>query len=210
VRQPCKHAWMKTLGSNKTLIQFRFEPVQEFPGQGYVGSRVGGLARCKAFRLVFGEHVNFRRGVAPAQLETTSGSRIRWDHRLRPSSCRSPTTAPTATFRRGALSESAPRTQRLGSLQSGCALPTMEHSYSGSGWSARLRAGPSRWSARRRPWPALSLTRLSPGFAAAAGTLSSMREREVPPAYGRPSRERLDGLEGGGDVPGRRRRAPRR
>src|SRR5256885_6487013 len=122
---------MKTLGSNKPLIQVRFEPVQEFPGQAYVGSRVGGLARCKTFRLIFGEHVDFRSGVAPPQLETTSWSRIRWDHRLRPSSCRSPTAAPTATFPRGALSGSAPRTQRLGSLQSGCALPTMEHPYSG-------------------------------------------------------------------------------
>ena len=54
VRQPPKHAGVKPLRAGEPVIELRFEPVQQFPGQGDVGLRIAAPSRNKAFRLVRG------------------------------------------------------------------------------------------------------------------------------------------------------------
>ena len=40
VRQPPEHAGVEPLGADQPVIELRFEPVEQLPGQGDVGSRV--------------------------------------------------------------------------------------------------------------------------------------------------------------------------
>src|SRR5205807_8903674 len=87
---------MDLLRTGKSVIQLRFEPVQQFPGQGDVGLRVAGPVGYKPPRLLLGEHADIRGGVAPLQFETPPRRGLRRDHRLQPSSCRSPTSGPSA------------------------------------------------------------------------------------------------------------------
>ena len=44
-RQPPKHARVEPLRADEPVIELRFEPVQQFPGQGDVGLRIAGPAR---------------------------------------------------------------------------------------------------------------------------------------------------------------------
>ena len=39
-RQPANYPGMESLRAGHPLVEFRLEPVQQFPGQGYVGLRI--------------------------------------------------------------------------------------------------------------------------------------------------------------------------
>ena len=47
LRQPSEHAGMEALGANEPVVELRLEPVQQLPGQGDVGSRIGRRAPAK-------------------------------------------------------------------------------------------------------------------------------------------------------------------
>ncbi len=130
-RQPREHLRMEALGADEPLVELRLETVEELPGERLIGSGIGVLARYEARRLVVGEDVEVRRGVAAPHLDTAPRARIRADHRRRPSSCPFPTAAASAASPRGAPAGSAPRTPPPGSPRSGSARRATERRCSG-------------------------------------------------------------------------------
>src|SRR5712691_9350149 len=100
---------MEPLGADHPLVKLGLEPVQQFPGQSYVGLRIAALVRRKAPRLVAGEYPEVRSCVAAAQLPAQAGRVLRGDHRSRPSSCRSLRLGLTAATLQEARAEAFPR-----------------------------------------------------------------------------------------------------
>jgi hypothetical protein len=47
---------MEVLGAGQPVIELRFEPVQQFPGQDHVGLRITVPLRDEPARLIAGEH----------------------------------------------------------------------------------------------------------------------------------------------------------
>ena len=56
VRQPAQHIRMEPLGAGQPVIELRFEPVQQLPGQDHVGLRITVPLRDEPARLLAGEH----------------------------------------------------------------------------------------------------------------------------------------------------------
>ena len=127
-RQPAHDPGMEPLGAGQPVIELRFEPVQQFPGQDHVVLRITVPPRDEPARLVAGEHAQVRGRVPAAQLparpvrhpcRAPPARSLRPGHRPRPSSCRSPRPGPTAAARREAPAGAAPRMPGPGSPRSG-------------------------------------------------------------------------------------------
>ena len=67
---------MEVLGGGQPVIELRFEPVQQFPGQVYVGLRVTVPLCDEAARLLLGEHAQVHGGVAAPQFPAGRGRRL--------------------------------------------------------------------------------------------------------------------------------------
>ena len=67
-RQPAQHPGMEPLGAGQPVIQLRFEPVQQLPGQDDVLARVTVPPRDEPARLLAGEHAYVPGQVPSAQL----------------------------------------------------------------------------------------------------------------------------------------------
>src|ERR1700683_3547765 len=72
-RQPAEDAGVQALRGGQPVVELRFEPVQQLPGQGRVGLRIAVPIRYEAACLVAGEHGKVLRRVAPAQVPTPPG-----------------------------------------------------------------------------------------------------------------------------------------
>ena len=105
-RQPADDPGMEPLGAGQPVIELRFEPVQQFPGQDHVALRITVPLRDEPARLLAGEHGQVRGRVPVPQLPARPGRSLRPGHRPRPSSCRSPRPGPTAAARAGSSGRS--------------------------------------------------------------------------------------------------------
>ncbi len=130
-RQPAHDTGMEPLGAGQPVVEPRFEPVQQFPGQDHVVLRITLPLRDKPAGLGAGEHRQVRGRVPPAQfpgrpgrspgefrahpdrslrrLRARPGRSLNFGHRPRPSSCRSPRPGPTAAAHPEAPAGAAPR-----------------------------------------------------------------------------------------------------
>ena len=133
MRQPAQHIRMEPLDAGQPVIELRFEPIQQLPGQDHVSLRIAVPMGDEPARLVAGEHAKVGGGVAPAQFLTRPGRNLRPDHRPQPSSYRSPRRGRTAAAPREAPAGAAPRRSPPGSQWSGCARKATARRYSGCG-----------------------------------------------------------------------------
>jgi hypothetical protein len=66
---------MEPLGTDQPVIKFRFEPVQQLPGQGEVGLWIAAPVGDEPGRLVTGQDAEVRSGVAAAEFAAQPGGR---------------------------------------------------------------------------------------------------------------------------------------
>ncbi len=76
-RQPANDTRMEALGAGQPVIEFRFEPVQQFPRQDQVRLRITVPVRNKPARLLAGQHAKVRGRVASLQFPARPGHSLR-------------------------------------------------------------------------------------------------------------------------------------
>ena len=75
-RQPAHHPRVEPFGAGQPVIELRFEPVQQFPGQDDVVLRITATLRDKPPCLLAGEHAQVRGRVPHPQFPPRPGRNL--------------------------------------------------------------------------------------------------------------------------------------